>query len=505
MVEDLQAWMAGRTVSAREYSTFMRVWRFGRRHKFAVIAVAAALVLLLVAGSFFTWRLEGQRREARALSGVILKTFIEKLAALPGAEVIIDDVTRPALDYFRAQGALSPAEEVLFGQTLHALGTTSLTVGRIEETRATFDECLSRFDLDSPRADADPEYRAIALGCLIGRIDVADLTGEPGVAGLSMKRVFVAVERWGKRDLESDQWMRAASLALSRMAFVAQNAGDAHQAETLVDQQWQLDLELLRRRPDDAVLLGRHASNALHKSMAVFLPADPAPALDLVQLGLENIRSIPGRLQAPRVMRVWLALLEHQALMLGWLEREAEGERVEKDARVLYEQLLELEPREMRSRAVYADLLLSRHKPCEARRLYDELNAGTQRGENFASWMLAALACGDTATFSELPRAELEQSQDPQVRWLYALWLVTQERADEASDVMKACVADAEPSAVQWPRGVLDAVPQRVRDAGRREAVQTFIREMETFLRDHREGRCPAYSHFSVALERSLK
>lgn len=505
MVEDLQAWMGGRTVSAREYSTAMRVWRFARRHKFAVSAVSAAFVLLLAVGTFFTWRLESQRREARALSGIILKAFIEKLAMLPGAEIIVDDVTRPSLEYFRSQGALSDAEEILFGQTLQALGFTSLGVHRLDEARTSFDECLSRFDLDSPRAETSPEYRAISLSCLIGRSDVADIAGEPGGRGPLMRKALAAVEKWEKRDLDSDRWLRALSNAFGRLAHLAQTEGDAPTTQALIDKQWAFDTEALRRRPNDPVLLSAHASSATQKALALFEPNAPDVALEMAQQGLDDLRSIPGRMQAPRVMRQWLALLELKAMMLGWAGRDDEGAKVEKEAALVYGQLIDLEPNDMQGRGTYGDLLLARRKPCEAKHAYDALDVSTERGQYFASWMLAALACGETGRFSTFSRAQLEQVDEAQVRWLYALWLATEGRGDEAADVMKKCADDAAASSVQWPQGVLDPVPARIKDPKQRDAVQTFIREMEEYLRAQGDGPSQAYAHLAEALERALK
>lgn len=504
MAEDLQAWMAGRTVSAREYSTFMRVWRFGRRHQFAVAAVSAAFALLLVVGTFFTWRLETQRREARALSSVILRSFIDKLALFPGAEVIVDDVTRPALEYFRSQGRLSEAEEILFGQTLQALGYTSFAIHRVDDARSSFDECVARFDLESPRADEDPEFRAIGLSCLIGRSDVADIAGEASGRQM-MQRAMGALEKWGARDLDSDRWLRALSNGYGRLAHLAQNEGNVELTQQLIDKQWAFDTEARRRRPQDQVLLAAHASSAMQRALALFHPDAPEAALQTAQEGLDDIHSIRNRRQSPRVMRVWLGLLELKTMMLGWAGREAEAAQVEAEAALVFSQLIDLEPNDMQGRGTYGDLLLARHKPCEAKRVYDELDVSNERGEYFTSWMLAALACGSTERFSTLEREQLDASGEQQVRWLYVLWLVTEGRAEEAASAMRACAADAASSAVQWPRGVLDAVPARVKDPRRREAVEAFVKDMEQFLRATDDEPPRAYAHFAEALERSLK
>ncbi|MBL8915895.1 MAG: serine/threonine protein kinase, partial [Archangium sp.] len=494
LAADLQAWLEGRTVSAREYSTLTRGVRFAKRHKFAVSMVAALFFALVVTGTAFTLRLNKQRREARALSGTILNAFIVQLAQQPGAERIIDEIATPALAYYRAQGNLSDEELVLFGRTLQAIGTTSAAIARLDTAKTHYTECVERFSVDDPRAEVDPEFRAIAVGCAIGRYDLSLITDQRDEGMANFEGAQRAVEKWGKRDLDSAAWLRALSLAYSRLTSFAQAQGEEEDALKWINLEYATDTDALLRNPTDSFFLANHAASSTRMALARFKPTAPAEGLEIARHGLQSIEAISRAHRTPRVLRVWLGLLEQTVMMEGWAGLTADADAHAKEAQDVFDQLMSLEPKEVQGRGIYGDLLLARGRPCEAQQLYTPLVESGVHGTFFTSWLLAAVACKGEGV-EKLNLEQVKANDDPQAQWLYALWLLTQDRSAEASKVMDECAEKAANAAIQWPRGVLDTVPPQIPDPRRRAAVQTFIGEVESLLRTDTTGSYDAFPH----------
>jgi tetratricopeptide (TPR) repeat protein len=496
LAADLQAWLEGRTVSAREYTTVARAWRFARRHRLAVSAVSVLFVALLVTFTLFTVSLNRQRREARALSGTVLQAFIDQLAQLPGAEPILDDIATPSLAYYRAQGDLSESELTLFGRTLQAIGSTSLTVGRHDAAKKVFTECVERFPLDAPRAETDADFRAIGVMCAVGRYDVASVTNDQRQL-FHLEAAERAVKKWGQRDLNQVQWLKALGLAYARLASTAQNRGDAEDFKRWIDLEYSTDVEALKALPQDPFFLTNHAASSSRLAMSKFTPAQPDEAMQIAERGLRSIEAVPAPARTPRVLRVWLGLLEQSVLIETWGNRPKEAARHADAAREVYEHLIALEPNDVQGRGIYGDLLLSRSRACDAQAIYTPLVERGVRGLYFTSWLLAAVTCEGQGV-AALTLEQVRANDDPQAEWLYALWLLTLGRTDEAVAVLEHCAEAAATAPVQWPRGAFDGLPARV-PAPQREAVKRFIAEAEGSIANDDDVN-PAFGHLLEAL-----
>ncbi|MFT3712799.1 MAG: serine/threonine-protein kinase [Archangium sp.] len=498
LAADLQAWLEGRTVSAREYTTVSRAWRFVRRHKFATSAVTALFLALVVTGSLFTMSLNRQRREARALSGTVLEAFIDQLAYLPGAEPILDEIATPSLVYYRAQGNLSESEELLFGRTLQAIGSTSLTVGRHDAAKSVFTECVQRFPLDVPRAATDADYRSVGVMCAIGRFDVASVTDDQSQL-FQLSAAEKAVRAWGQQDLQNHRWLKALTLAYARLATTAQNAADGDSFQHWIELEFATDVQALKANPKDPFLLTNHAASSTRQAVAKFKPSSPDEAMKIAEQGLASIEVVPKSARTPRVLRVWLGLLEQSVLIETWGNRPEQAAKHADVAREVFDQLVALEPNDVQGRAIYGDLLLSRHRSCDAQTVYQPLVERGVRGAYFTSWLLAAVTCEGKGV-AELTLEQVRSNDDPQAQWLYALWLLSVGRTAEATQLLSECAEASTSAPVQWPRGVFDELPPRI-PAAQRDAVTKFITEAETSIMNDEEEN-PAYVHLLQALRK---
>lgn len=502
MVEDLQAWLSGRTVSARQYSRSMRVWRFVRRNRLTVGLVSTLLVALVGTGGFFTWRNAVQRREARALSATVLRAFMRHLAYLPGSNSLVDDIAQPSLDYFRAQGSLSDGDNLLFGQTLRAMGGANFNMGRLKEASALFDECAARFPLE-PRAMEEPEYRSVALGCVLNQADVLMLDGHIKDAEVQLSRVRAVLDQYGERDHDTRAWLRVVTDSWGRIARAAQNANRADEATLASEKEWQFDAVSLRANPKDPGVLSNHVSVSSGRALSIFVPARPTEALTVVEEGLRAARQIPRAFLLPRNLRSWLGLLETGAMMDGWAGHPERALTRLEEARPLYEHLIGIEPEEQQGRGIYADLLLDVGRPCEAKAVYDGLMASGAAGSYLVSQLLSALACDELTPFTVLTAKDLAENEDQQVHWLYALYQVRVGRVREGAEHLQQWADAASAGAQQWPKGVLDTVPERVPPA-HRAAVEKFVRDSETLLNEESNAELPTFGVLARELRATL-
>lgn len=102
LASDISNFLAGRPVKARPIGAFYRARKFVVRHRVAVPAAAAAI--LLIAGSalaFYQQRNKAERRfdQLRQLAGAVIFEFHDGISALPGTLEVRRKMVRRSLDY----------------------------------------------------------------------------------------------------------------------------------------------------------------------------------------------------------------------------------------------------------------------------------------------------------------------------------------------------------------------------------------------------------------------
>jgi len=130
LATDVDAFLAGRVVTARRPTVAYIVARFVRRHPAAVAASTLALALAIASTAWFTWRLQAERDAAdyQARVAVSVLDFLREdllaaadPAAAPGREMSVREALDRAADSAAARFVGQPVEEGAIRTTLAGL------------------------------------------------------------------------------------------------------------------------------------------------------------------------------------------------------------------------------------------------------------------------------------------------------------------------------------------------------------------------------------------------
>ena len=454
LAADLQAWLEGRTVSARDYTSVQLAGRLIKRNATTFAVAGALAVALLITAGGFTVRLARERREARALSSFVLDSIVTDISSLPGAEEVLDQIMTPALAFYRRQeDRLTDGERVLVARTLNTMTDSALGLARLEEAKALNAECSKVLPLDSPLTRGSVPARSAALSCLVSAYDVAALVEDAAAMKALLTRGQAYLAATGELGRDDPLWLSSEGFLLDRVT--RDPATPPEEALPLIKQTYALEervLELTHHEPRAVV---RYAVTATRLAHALFTPESPDASLAVSRTALDALHRLARRYQNKRVLRSWGSVLQQLVTNLIWAGRRDEAMRYVDEGNRVFEQLAALEPKDVQGRGIHADFLLALDRPCEALKVLDGLHRDGVRGEYFTSRLLAALACGNDAPFRE-GAAEIAASSDPQLHWEYALWLAQQGRAGEAAAELKtwkdAGGHHAAPVDAGWPR-----------------------------------------------------
>jgi tetratricopeptide (TPR) repeat protein len=141
LARDIEAWRAGRRVSAHQYSSWELLKGFTRKNRLAIAITLVALVALSSAATVAYWQVGKERDEARAFAQFYLDDVSPALAQLPGADELISTLTRRTLSHY--ERTVNPssgtyADRLHMAQALLRVGRLAYRVGQLEDARATF-------------------------------------------------------------------------------------------------------------------------------------------------------------------------------------------------------------------------------------------------------------------------------------------------------------------------------------------------------------------------------
>ena len=141
LARDIEAWRAGRRVSAHAYSSWELLRGFTRKNRLAIAITLVALTALTIAASVAWWQVGKERDEARAFAQFYLDDVSPALAQLPGADELISTLTRRTLSHY--ERTVNPSsgsypDRLHMAQALLRVGRLAYRVGQLEDARATF-------------------------------------------------------------------------------------------------------------------------------------------------------------------------------------------------------------------------------------------------------------------------------------------------------------------------------------------------------------------------------
>lgn len=481
--EDLEAWLQGRRVSARDYSSVQLAWRLLRRNPVAASLVAGLLVVLAVVGVTSWRRIQAQRDEARQFATVILGDVAPDLYDVAGAEEMLSRIATAAVHLVGEASALGIDDahtRKLLARAWTMLGSASLNAGKPADGERFADECLRLMRLEPALVETDPQQAATTLDCL--GLQLALTTFEGRAAG--RRERAEAVERFLEAPRgpwpDHEQWLRAQSAALTRLNRVTLEAGDFERAGRYLARALDLDV----RRSQHGASGGRPSTDLVislrDAELYDFEAADPDKGLAHGRRALELVRRAPRRLQNTPLLRAWVAELTQHMMLLKWAGRADQVPALEAEAARVSEQLEALDGEGATTRGVLADLYVEVGRVKDAQRLLALSMAQGVRGDYLASFLLAAFLAGDDAAVLAW-RDDVEASRDGQVRLVYALALARAGQPDAAAQVLRAqahAIADAR---FQWPKGCMAPVVATA-PAGLAPALARFSAEVEASL-----------------------
>lgn len=497
--EDLEAWLQGRRVSARDYSAVEVAARLVKRNPVASGLLSAALLALLVVGGVSWQRIRAQRNEAQRFASFLLSDLAKDLYNVAGAEDLVETLAREAARFAGRDSVLSlegVGARPALGRAWLLLGSASLSTGRLDEAERFAADCRRLMWEDEAGLSKNPEDAAVALECLLLGCRSAELAGDAAAQQAREAELARFVEAPRGPWPDSGEWVRARSAAFSRL-YRARMWTEPDTARRYL----RMALEIDERRLGQ---LGTAVSADLMASLrdaelAEWTPDAPGPGLAHGERALSLARAAPRRLQNGPVLRAWVGVLTQHLMLLKWSGRAAEAPPLVDEGLRVVEQLLSLQGERTVARGLAADFFIEVGRPQQAQALLaTELVKGIG-AEYVTSFLLAAFLAGDDAAVLAPPEGSKAVS-DPQAQLLRGLALARTGQVADAAALLRASAASIAAGSLQWPRGAFAAAPASASPAVAPHLAR-FFDAMETALpADDQAGQLRALEALADAL-----
>lgn len=140
---DLDAWLAGRTVSAREYTPLELGRRAFEANRLPVLAVAAALLALITGLGVDEFRVRRERNEARLFARELVRDLSSDVDTVRANISLVATMTERVMRWLE-RSDLSPDESAEACLTLVQLASFNLDTGRLDVAQKLSTEALRR-------------------------------------------------------------------------------------------------------------------------------------------------------------------------------------------------------------------------------------------------------------------------------------------------------------------------------------------------------------------------
>jgi tRNA A-37 threonylcarbamoyl transferase component Bud32 len=497
--DDLEAWLHGRRVSAREYSGVELMGRLLRRNPVASALVATLVVALLGVGTFSLRHIRAQRNAALQFASFAIANIARNLYDIAGAEPVMETLARETARFLGEDSGLNeddPDTRFTMASAWFVLGQVSSNAGRFDAATGYVDDCVRLLWREPRRLDEVPAEAALALRCLVLREIIASLrspeSAQSPEADAIEEFLVARADRWPGED----EWQGAMSSALGRLHRRAMRAGDAAQAKRTLDQVLALDE---RRAPTRAVPV-ELVSSLRDAQLLTWTSENPDAGLALGERALALTRTSPRRLQNGPLLRAWVAVLTQHIMLLKWSGRAADATALLLEGDRVAEQLLSVDGDRMLSRGIIGDYFIETGRAARAEELLLTTVEKGARSDYFTSYLLAAVLAGDTAAV--LARREtVEAATDGQAHLLWAVALALTGDHAGAAKVLREWGPRIAKTPMQWPRGCFEPLAAAT-PAPLGPALRAFSDAMEAALpADDSDGQLAAVTAFTDALE----
>ncbi len=301
LADDLQRWLAHEPISARPDSRLYVLGRFVRRHRLAVAAGTAALLLLMAstATSLLQARraeaaeqqAQARRQQAEDLLSYMLGDFADKLRPIGRLE-LLDSVGSKALAFLAQEPDAAAAARLQQGKALTVIGEVRVSKRELEAALEPLQAANALLQGDPPSPDKVAEWRKAqgAAAFWLGHVHYAQRKFEP--AQQAWQRYRALSEQWLQALPQDSQARVELSYAENSLGSLALAQGRLPEAERAFRQSMALKEQVLKERPDDATLQGDWADSASWLGTALSRSGRYRGAIALFETALSRVLAL---------------------------------------------------------------------------------------------------------------------------------------------------------------------------------------------------------------------
>jgi tetratricopeptide (TPR) repeat protein len=252
LANDVEAWRAGRRVSAHTYSSWELLKGFGRKNRIAIAITLVALVALSFAAAFAWWQVGKERDEARAFAQFYLDDVSPALAQLPGADELISTLTRRTLSHYERTvnpSSGSYADRLHMSQALLRVGRLAYRVGQLDDARAMFGRSRELLEPLVRETETDHTPSQAMAEALTGLGDVDIDQSRDADAELRYATAVEFSRRAERLAPEDKEVLDTQSRTLSRLGTMLADQGRLTAARPLLEAAVQSDEKWLKLSP----------------------------------------------------------------------------------------------------------------------------------------------------------------------------------------------------------------------------------------------------------------
>ncbi len=291
--DDLKRVLDGKPTAARPPSVLKRAARWAQRHR-EVVAVAGLVGLLALlgftAGVFLKARettanydlAESRLRKAHDMVEHLGTRFSEKLAKIPGADSIRQDLLRQTLGYYRdfvEQAKDKPAFREDLALTYSKIGKLSAEIGSSAEAIEADQQAIQLLQELVAAKPHDADYRRRLGVCQNNLALVLERSGQTDDARHAFTEAIRLQEEALASDGESGQGRVDLALAYSNLGLLQKATGDAEAAAASIARAAGLQEQLLSAAPNDPERL-RDLAITLNHLGALFAERQPGKSIE---------------------------------------------------------------------------------------------------------------------------------------------------------------------------------------------------------------------------------
>lgn len=476
LAKELEAWLAGKRVSAYEYTTREVVRRLVRRHRaLSGVAVAAALGLLAVA-AVTAVRVRRERDEARAMATFFLKDVRRELARSSQSATVLDQLSHSALEVYAEGMSLEsgPRDELLlFVDAWIDVAAARWIRGEAAGAAAALGEADRALTALERRFPGDVEVEARRLPERIRRLDLLYDQGKPDEAVQGWLGLRALASRVAAATPQTAERLGAPQLLESRLATVFGNAQRSAEAYEAGSRAAALGEARLQLSPADGQVLRELAQDTALLAWLHEMRDERQKATSTYERALALLREARSRRDSVDLRRAHLS-----ALLLASRSTPSRDRRAAllDEADALVEELLGLDPEDARVLAEAVALALLRGDGALAwarARQLDLANLGADYEPAVAS---AAFADGrDDAVLA----IAAKRTAAVNVEALAAMSHALAGRLADASQAAERCADQRCARLLEWSPATLSARAAGARGEGPRLLLQ-FIDDVGT-------------------------